>query len=186
MDPGIHCCLYPIQLAKLLAVQSLKWVFIPSTFVYLTQMPKSDFWSFRIVKREKEKLPHWAISTWGAEARFGRASLSQLPAAVTPAPRQGWIPQMRRHKYCPRHMAAGVGDARRSGCLVHIFLWGWELKDHSKHKAIWNWCLLQPKLTKMLKALFGHNSIMNIHWSALSQNQSVLPRSCMQISSKIS
>lgn len=47
-----------------------------------------------------------------AKAHFGRASFSQLPAAVTRAYRKGWIPQIRRCKYPSQHMAIGVKNGQ--------------------------------------------------------------------------
>lgn len=44
----------------------------------------------------------------GAKAHFGRASLPQVPVAVTQPPRQGWIPQIRRRKYLSQQMEVGV------------------------------------------------------------------------------
>ena len=107
-------------------------------------------------KRDR-KAPTLGNLNLGAKAHFVRACLSQLPVAVTQAPRQGWIPQIRRCKYPSQHMAVGVetGWAGRGVWEMPgtVDAWctfspgGWELKDHSKHKAIWNWCFLQPMLT---------------------------------------
>lgn len=93
-DPGIHCCLYLFQLAKLLISQSLKRVLIPSTFVNLTHTQiRFPMFLHHNQKRER-KVPTLGNFNVGTKAHIGRASLSQLPIVVTQTPRQDGTPKL--------------------------------------------------------------------------------------------
>lgn len=70
-----------MQLAKLLAVQSLKWAFIPPTLHAKIRL----LISLRRQKRER-KAPTLGDFNLGFKAHFGRASLP-VSVGVTQAPR---------------------------------------------------------------------------------------------------